>query len=92
MAQPEFGPCPPRFADLKREIAAAYPGFEERATKAWAEVLGELEKATDEIATKGSEVCFLCFGSSCSRRSTLPVRHAIYRGDMLYETRAWYVR
>ncbi|KIP06972.1 hypothetical protein PHLGIDRAFT_90163 [Phlebiopsis gigantea 11061_1 CR5-6] len=55
MAQPDFGPCPPRFADIKRQIAASYPDFEERATKAWADILAELDKATTDIAHWGSE-------------------------------------
>ena len=56
MAQPDFGPCPPRFADIKRQIAASYPDFEERATRAWADILAELDKATTDIARQGSEV------------------------------------
>ncbi|KAM5544876.1 hypothetical protein V8D89_001774 [Ganoderma adspersum] len=50
----DFGPLPPRFADLKKEIAVSIPDFETRATKAWGEILVELDKATKEIATKGS--------------------------------------
>ena len=57
MAQVEFGPCPPRFADIKREIAASYPDFEERVKRAWDDVLNELEKVTKDIAEQGSEVC-----------------------------------
>ena len=52
----EFGPLPPRFAELKKEIAASIPDFEARATKAWGEILVELDKATKEIAAKGSAV------------------------------------
>jgi hypothetical protein len=47
---------PPRFADLKREIASSYPDFEERVTKAWAEIIDQLNETTKVIATEGSEV------------------------------------
>ncbi|KAG5638108.1 hypothetical protein H0H81_001786 [Sphagnurus paluster] len=46
---------PPRFANLKQEIAASYPKFRERATQAWREVIAELQEATLEIAKAGSE-------------------------------------
>ncbi|KAH9945206.1 uncharacterized protein BXZ73DRAFT_86740 [Epithele typhae] len=56
MAQPpQFGPCPPRMADLKKEIAASYPDFEAGVTRAWGEILVELEKTTKEIASQGSQ-------------------------------------
>ncbi|KAH9902605.1 DUF1479-domain-containing protein [Cubamyces lactineus] len=51
----ELGPCPPRFVELKKEIAGSYPDFEARVTKAWGEILQELEKVTKEIASKGSQ-------------------------------------
>ena len=56
MSTPQFGPCPPRFVDLKKEIAASYPDFEANATKAWGEILAEAEKVTKEIASEGSKV------------------------------------
>ncbi|TCD66348.1 hypothetical protein EIP91_001452 [Steccherinum ochraceum] len=40
----------------KKEIAELYPNFQERITAAWSDLLGELEKGTAEIASKGSEV------------------------------------
>ncbi|KAL0945418.1 hypothetical protein HGRIS_000910 [Hohenbuehelia grisea] len=46
---------PPRFADLKREIAESYPDFEERVTKAWGEILDELSKVTRDMTETGSE-------------------------------------
>ena len=52
----ELGPCPPRFVELKKEIAGSYPDFEARVTKAWGEILQELEKVTKEITGKGSQV------------------------------------
>ncbi|KAG6914833.1 hypothetical protein DXG01_015054 [Tephrocybe rancida] len=48
-------PLPPRFADLKREIAASYPKFQERATKAWGEIIAELKVVNAEIAEAGPE-------------------------------------
>ena len=63
---PQFGPCPPRFADLKKEIAAAYPDFEAGVTKAWGEILVELEKTTKEIAASGSQVSGIV---ACAARS-----------------------
>ncbi|GJE92712.1 DUF1479 domain-containing protein [Phanerochaete sordida] len=54
MSQPTFGPCPPRFAEIKRQIADSYPDFEARASKAWNDLLGELDTATEEIANQGS--------------------------------------
>lgn len=65
MMQTGVGPLPPRFVELKKEIVAAYPDFEQRATKAWGEILQELKAATDDIAAKGSDVCFI----SCSTMS-----------------------
>lgn len=59
MSQPELGPCPPRFAEIKLHIASSYPDFESRATKAWIDLLGELDKETEEIASQGSDVCIL---------------------------------
>ena len=51
------GPLPPRFADLKREIAgSAGPDFEQRVTTAWIDLLAELAKTTAEIEQGGSEV------------------------------------
>ena len=49
-------PFPPRFADLKREIASSYPDFEKRATKAWAEIIDQLNETTEVITREGSEV------------------------------------
>ncbi|KAI0749829.1 DUF1479-domain-containing protein [Daedaleopsis nitida] len=72
MSQPQFGPCPPRLVDLKKEIAASYPDFEARAIKAWGEILVELEKVTKEIAQEGSqgvpEVAFSELSSLSSER------------------------
>ncbi|KAJ8692194.1 hypothetical protein PTI98_009529 [Pleurotus ostreatus] len=50
------GGMPPRFVDLKQEIASSYPDFEQRATKAWNEILVALEEVTKSIAEGGSEV------------------------------------
>ncbi|KAH9917026.1 uncharacterized protein B0H18DRAFT_47152 [Fomitopsis serialis] len=55
MSQPEFGPCPPRFIELKKEIAASYPDFQARVTKAWNELLAELEVFTADVAKQGTE-------------------------------------
>ncbi|EKM54672.1 uncharacterized protein PHACADRAFT_258661 [Phanerochaete carnosa HHB-10118-sp] len=55
MSQPVFGPCPPRFAEIKRQIAVSYPDFETRVTKAWVDLLSELDKVTEEIASQGSD-------------------------------------
>ena len=56
MTIPQLGPCPPRFTELKSQIAALYPNFEENVTRAWREVLLELKTVTDDIIAKGSEV------------------------------------
>ena len=54
------GPLPPRFADLKREIAqSGGPDFEQRITAAWAELLAELAKNNAEIEKAGSQVLIL---------------------------------
>ncbi|KAJ7036836.1 hypothetical protein C8F04DRAFT_1394077 [Mycena alexandri] len=45
---------PPRFTELKRAIAATNPNFEQDLTKAWNEVLTELDKVTKVIAKEGS--------------------------------------
>lgn len=47
---------PPRFTEIKRTIAAANPNFEQDLTKAWIEVLAELDKVTKVIAKEGSSV------------------------------------
>ena len=59
MTIPQLGPCPPRFAELKSQIAASYPNFEENVTRAWREVLSELKTVTDDIIAKGSEVLMI---------------------------------
>lgn len=58
MMHGEFSPLPPRFAELKQQIATSIPDFEQRATNAWSELLKELKVATNEIATKQTEVRF----------------------------------
>jgi hypothetical protein len=50
------GALPPQFADLKREIAAATPGFETKLPAAWADLIAELATRTDQIAQAGSNV------------------------------------
>ena len=51
------GPLPPRFANLKREIANSVgPDFEQRVTTAWVDLLAELAKTTADIERDGSEV------------------------------------
>ncbi|KAI0339923.1 DUF1479-domain-containing protein [Trametopsis cervina] len=56
MATQVFGPLPPRFIELKKEIAGSHPDFEKRVTAAWADLLKELKTGTDEIAAQGSEI------------------------------------
>ena len=46
----------PLFTDLKREIASSYPDFEKRITKAWAEIIDQLNETTKVISKEGSEV------------------------------------
>ncbi|KAF5342342.1 hypothetical protein D9611_001342 [Ephemerocybe angulata] len=55
MAPDNAGPLPERFADIKKDIAASYPEFQERATKAWAEIIQALGETTASIVEKGSE-------------------------------------
>ncbi|KAJ7919248.1 hypothetical protein B0H13DRAFT_2230932 [Mycena leptocephala] len=45
---------PPRFAVIKHAIASTYPNFEQHLTKAWNEVLLELDKVTKIIAKEGT--------------------------------------
>jgi hypothetical protein len=40
---------------IKQDIAKSYPDFENRATKAWTEVLGQLEIVTKNIAAQGPD-------------------------------------
>ncbi|KAJ7275778.1 hypothetical protein C8J57DRAFT_1449269 [Mycena rebaudengoi] len=58
---------PARLADIKRDIAAADPNFQENITRAWNEVLEELDKVTKVIATEGSayipQIAFSDLGS-----------------------------
>ncbi|CCM02223.1 uncharacterized protein FIBRA_04303 [Fibroporia radiculosa] len=55
MSKPDLGPCPPRFVEIKKDIAASHPNFQERITKAWNELLVELEQVTAEITDQGTE-------------------------------------
>ncbi|KAG5644640.1 hypothetical protein DXG03_008022 [Asterophora parasitica] len=48
-------PLPARFADLKRDITASYPDFEERITKAWGEIIAELQAVNAQIAQGGQD-------------------------------------
>jgi hypothetical protein len=45
-----------RAIDLKRLIAASYPDFEARATRAWREIIEELDKVTSVIKEEGVDV------------------------------------
>jgi hypothetical protein len=47
---------PNRFVDLKREIAASHPDFQQQLTRAWIEVLRELEERAHHIVQGGSSV------------------------------------
>ncbi|KAH8831874.1 hypothetical protein DL96DRAFT_1667904 [Flagelloscypha sp. PMI_526] len=46
---------PPRFAQLKQEIASSVPDFEARVTQSWKEILQELNNVTSTIAKTGSD-------------------------------------
>ena len=85
----EFGPCPPRFADIKRDIAGAYPDFEQRVTRAWTEVLDELSKATEEIAAQGPEVRFSNSLRPGPGESGLDATYSVYRWWSLRSCRGW---
>ncbi|KAJ7312753.1 hypothetical protein DFH08DRAFT_1087540 [Mycena albidolilacea] len=45
---------PPRFTVIKHAIASTNPNFEQHLTKAWNEVLAELDKVTKIIAKEGT--------------------------------------
>jgi hypothetical protein len=49
---------PPRYAELKKQIAASYPDFEQNATRAWREIIEELNKFAETIQKGGSSVGF----------------------------------
>ena len=49
-------PLPPRFADLKREIAESYPDFERRVTDSWAEIVQQLKETSEVVKKEGSDV------------------------------------
>jgi len=49
---------PPRFIDLKKEIASQYPNFEQNAVRSWGEVLEEMNKVTKTIKDEGVAVRF----------------------------------
>ncbi|KII86315.1 hypothetical protein PLICRDRAFT_43911 [Plicaturopsis crispa FD-325 SS-3] len=55
MADETKTPLPPRFAELKQQIASTYPNFEEKVTRAWNEILAELEQVTKNIARAGPD-------------------------------------
>lgn len=50
---------PPRFIDLKKEIASTYPDFAQRATEAWAGIIEQLQSVNADIAKVGSGVMSL---------------------------------
>ena len=56
-------PLPPRFADLKREIAESYPDFERRVTDAWAEIVQQLKETSEVVKREGSDVRFFSLSS-----------------------------
>jgi len=51
-------PPPEHLLKIKREIIGSYPDFEQRATKAWTEILEEMARVTETIASSGSDVRF----------------------------------
>ncbi|KZT20478.1 DUF1479-domain-containing protein [Neolentinus lepideus HHB14362 ss-1] len=51
-----FQPMPPRFVELKYEIAKSYPDFQKRATEAWARLLLSLALSTQQIAKEGTNI------------------------------------
>ncbi|KAG6853315.1 hypothetical protein C0991_005241 [Blastosporella zonata] len=51
----QLEPLPARFSDLKREIAASYPDFQERVIKAWGEIIAQLKVVSAEIAQVGPD-------------------------------------
>ena len=67
---------------IKGEIASSYPDFEECVTQAWADILVELKKMTQEISAGGSEVSsfisnsvfYLTITSSSPKSSSLNLR------------------
>lgn len=65
---------PPRFTELKRAIAATNPNFEQDLTKAWKEVLAELDKVTKTIAKEGPAVSDIRF--VLCKRPNRPVIHS----------------
>ncbi|XP_006459018.1 hypothetical protein AGABI2DRAFT_217897 [Agaricus bisporus var. bisporus H97] len=55
MSEPNGGLYPPRFTELKRQIASGYPDFENRITRAWKEVVEELVRFSGKIEGGGSD-------------------------------------
>jgi hypothetical protein len=50
-------PPPEHLLEIKREIVESYgPDFQERATKAWGEILAEMASVTKTIGESGSNV------------------------------------
>jgi hypothetical protein len=47
---------PPRFTEIKRAIASGSPNFKQDLTKAWKEVLDQLNEVTQTIAKEGTAV------------------------------------
>lgn len=58
MEFPDDAPLPPRFAELKKEIASSIPDFEARITKAWAEITAQLKVVNEDVAKNGPEVSY----------------------------------
>ena len=49
-------PFPPRFLELKRQIASEHPNFEAHVTQAWKEIIEELVAFAARIETEGTNV------------------------------------
>ncbi|KAF4597097.1 hypothetical protein EYR40_007547 [Pleurotus pulmonarius] len=43
----------PRFVTIKKDIASSHPAFKEQVTKAWAEIIAELDQVTKAIVSQG---------------------------------------
>ena len=79
-------PLPPRFADLKREIAESYPDFERRVTDAWAEIVQQLKETSEVVKREGSDVRFSFFLQKglWNSRSDWVISSAVYTSSPVY--------
>ncbi|KAJ7018529.1 hypothetical protein C8F04DRAFT_1207065 [Mycena alexandri] len=87
---------PPRFTGIKHAIASTKPNFEQHLTKAWNEVLTELDKVTKMIAKEGTAYIPQVSFADLNKLSEAQIADIKRKGTVVikdvvddYQARAW---